>query len=76
MPLAESILFIYLSTGNRTAADKALSAASPLLDVPEVRRRRALATSVTFCTALRENEGGKGRRQISHRLRLHRSSTY
>ena len=40
------------------AADKAPSAASPLLDVPEVRRRRASTTSVTFYAALRENEFG------------------
>ena len=45
MPLAESILYIYRSTGNRTATDKVPSSASPLLGVQLVRRRRALATS-------------------------------
>ena len=38
-------LCICRNTGNRTAANKVLSAASPLLDVLKVRRRRASTTS-------------------------------
>ena len=39
------------------ATDKVPSAASPLLDVLKVRRRRASTTSATFYAALRENKG-------------------
>ena len=38
-------LCICLNIGSRTVADKAPSAASPLLDVLKVRRRRASTTS-------------------------------
>ena len=50
-------LCICHNIGCRTAADKAPSAASPLLDVLKVRRRRASTTSATFYAALRENKG-------------------